>query len=73
MKECLEHNKGDCRGPVLDRPPLSSTGISYPRCDKHWTQRLKDQERITRDYPDSPIPPKWFDPTYAGEHWDEDY
>ena len=24
-------------------------------------------------YPDSPIPPKWFDPTAAGERWDDDY
>jgi|TARA_Y100000310_G_C20432547_1_gene692160 hypothetical protein len=33
--------------------------------------RLAEYARIDRDYPDSPNPPEWFDPTYAGEVWDD--
>ena len=70
--ECLEHGRG-CAGPVEYRHPLSPTGISYPRCGRHWSDRCADQERIDRTFPDSPIPPEWFDPLAAGERWDEDY
>jgi hypothetical protein len=64
--------EGRCRGQVEYRMPLSGTGRSFPRCDKHWSDRLDTQERINRDYPDSPIPPAWFDPANAGEVWDYD-
>lgn len=70
--QCLEHG-ADCQGPVEYRMPLSGTGRAFPRCDKHWDERLAEQERINEDYPDSPIPPAWFDASAAGEHWDEDY
>lgn len=69
---CLEHGD-DCRGPVEYRMPLSGTGRAFPRCDFHWDKRLDAQERHNRSYPDSPVAPGWFDPTYAGESWDEDY
>jgi hypothetical protein len=69
---CLDQGP-DCEGAVEYRYPLSSTGKPFPRCDHHWTKRLKVQEGINRRYPDSPIPPAGFDPTYAGESWDEDY
>ena len=36
------------------RMALSMTGRSFPRCDKHWQQRLDEQERINERYPDSP-------------------
>lgn len=70
--ECLDGPR-DCAGAVEYRTPLSGTGRSFPRCDAHWEKRLDTQERINRDYPDSPAAPRWFDPSYAGEHWDEDY
>jgi hypothetical protein len=70
--ECLEAGP-ECRGKVEFRMPLSGTGRAFPRCDHHWEKRLDTQERINRNYPDSPIAPAWFDPTAAGEHWDEDY
>lgn len=60
-----------CHGPVEYRMALSASGRSFPRCEAHWHARLEDQERINRDYPDSPIPPAWFDPSAAGESWDE--
>ncbi len=71
--DCLDHGRTPCEGPVEYRMPLSGTGRSFPRCAKHWDERLAEQERINRDYPDSPIAPSWFDESAAGEHWDEDY
>lgn len=64
--------RGDCEGKVEYRTPLSPSGKSFPRCDKHWELRLKKQEALNRRYPDSPTPPADFDPLYAGESWDED-
>jgi hypothetical protein len=70
--ECLDGLKSACAGEVEYRMPLSATGVSFPRCEKHWNERLDLQEKLNRDWPDSPIPPAWFDPTYAGERWNEE-
>lgn len=70
---CLNAHEGGCEGAVEYRPPLSGTGKSFPRCDRHWDERLDRQAEIDRRYPDSPIPPADFDPTYAGERWNDDY
>ena len=67
---CLDDHKGDCEGAVELRTPLSATGTPFPRCDRHWDQRLDEQDRINRLYPSSQ--PDDFDPLYAGERWDED-
>jgi hypothetical protein len=70
--ECLDgYSADDCEGAVEYRMALSGSGQSYPRCEKHWWERLDVQERINRDYPDSPFAPSWFDPSYAGESWDD--
>ncbi|MGW0626162.1 hypothetical protein [Streptomyces sp. NPDC002758] len=71
--KCLEDHTGQCSGPVEFREPLSGTGQSFPRCAAHWSKRLEKQEEIRSRYPDSSSAPDWFDPTYAGERWDEDY
>lgn len=72
--KCLDRHTGECAGAVEMRFPLSDTGRSFPRCDGHWDKRLKKQQEITRRYaPDSDVPPADFDPTFAGERWDEDY
>lgn len=71
--KCLDAHRGGCTGAVELRYALSSTGTQFPRCDGHWAERLREQERINRDYPDSPVPPAWFDPAAAGENWDSDY
>lgn len=56
------------------RESLSGTGTPIPRCDRHWSERLDIQEGINRRYaPSSDVPPRGFDPSYAGECWDEDY
>jgi len=75
--KCLDRHdqaKSPCTGDVEMRYPLSGTGRSFPRCDGHWTKRLKKQEEINEWYaPFSDVPPRGFDPTYAGERWDDDY
>lgn len=73
--QCLDGYSGErvCRGGVAYRMPLSGTGKSFPRCDAHWEDRLRTQERLDRDYPDSPNAPAWFDAGAIGEHWNDDY
>lgn len=70
--ECL-NGPEDCSGNVEWRTSLSGTGKPIARCDGHWRKRLETQERVRRDYPDSPVAPGWFDPTAAGERWNDDY
>lgn len=63
----------ECDGAVHYRSPLSATGESFARCERHWSLRLQREEQLRTDYPDSATPPPWFDPAAAGEHWDSDY
>lgn len=72
MRECID-NPAECRGPVEFRPSLTGTGTPIPRCDFHWNRRLEREDELRSAYPDSSIPPMWFDPTAAGERWDDDY
>lgn len=70
--ECLDgYHEDDCDGAIEYREPLSGTGRSFPRCERHWDMRLEAQEQINRRYPSQQ--PADFDPMYAGERWDEDY
>lgn len=71
--KCLDRRDDNCTGTVQLRESLSGTGTRIPRCDGHWAKRLEKQEAHRKVYPDSPTPPDWFDPTVAGETWDEDY
>lgn len=68
--ECLESGD-ECDGAVEYRMALSGTGRPFPRCDKHWGERLEKQEQINARYPHNA--PSDFDPSYAGERWDDDY
>ena len=70
-RECLDDHLGSCTGRIEYRYPLSPSGHSRPRCDHHWDMRLEAQAKIDRRYP--PHPPADFDPSYAGENWDEEY
>jgi hypothetical protein len=70
--DCL-NGPQECSGDVDYRMPLSATGKPFPRCDHHWNKRLEQEEQHRTTYPDSPIAPDWFDPSIAGERWDEDY
>ena len=69
---CLDEDdvKKDCAGEVQFRRALSSTGVSFSRCDKHWAERVEIQEGIDARYPAHA--PADFDPMYAGERWDKE-
>lgn len=68
--KCL--NEGpDCKGTVEYRMPLSGTGKSFPRCDKHWDDRLDQEQGLRERYPEHP--PSDWSPLDAGESWDEEY
>ena len=70
--ECLNAYDGRCKGAVEYRTPLSGTGKAFPRCDKHWSERLDHEEALRERYPEHA--PADFDPLYAGEAWgEEDY
>ncbi len=70
--ECLDSHdsRNPCEGPVEYRYPLSPSGRSFPRCEKHWQERLEIQEGIERRYPATP-PDDWS-PYDAGESWDDE-
>lgn len=70
-QECLRGPDG-CRGPIRERVAAGGTTMIY-ECETHMAQSMERLDRISRDYPDSPVPPSWFDPAYAGERWDDDY
>lgn len=67
---CLDAHEGNCKGPVEYRMALSPSGKQFPRCERHWEERLEEQERINQRYP--VMRPADFDPLMAGERWDED-
>ena len=72
---CLDGPEG-CAGQTSYYPALSGSGMAYPRCEAHYEayyERVQPRmDEIRQRYPDTDVPPDWFDPTYAGERWDED-
>lgn len=68
---CLDAHRSTCHGTIEYRTPLSGTGRAFPRCDRHWDLRLAEQDRINERYPTHA--PADFDPSFAGERWDDDY
>jgi hypothetical protein len=71
IMQCLDRGQGDCGGSVEYRYALSPTGKQFPRCDKHWHERLVIQQGIDERYPEHP--PSDWSPLDAGESWNEDY
>jgi|APSaa5957512535_1039671.scaffolds.fasta_scaffold61759_4 hypothetical protein len=72
QNECVNYRPngvGACVGKVLHFPRYRD-GRLFPRCKYHARAWYNEQARIDREYPDSPSAPDWFDPTYAGEVWD---
>lgn len=68
---CLDAGRGGCSGPVEMRTtPDRTDGKHFPRCEAHFEARLAEAERTADLRGD--VPPAWFDPSYAGESWDED-
>ena len=56
-------------GEYWSRSGLTST----IRCEGHQRAHEEKLDEIANRYPDSSTPPVWFDSTYAGESWDDDY
>lgn len=77
MSGCLDSNESPCHGEVFERLTRSGSGMTFPRCDKHYAEYAERMDAIhakTRQrYPDTDCAPSWFDPTYAGESWNDDY
>ena len=67
---CLrEGGRTPCGGAVTFR--YSDHGTRIPECQWHMRESL-DRNAATRErYPEQA--PADFDPTYAGERWDDDY
>lgn len=63
-------NAAECTGTVEYRAPLSGSGRAFPRCDKHWEERIDLENDVRRRYPTTA--PANFDPAYADERWDDD-
>lgn len=69
---CVDHPSGDCSGPVAYHTVPARDASPVARCDHHWARRLARWEQSIERYEDSPVPPAWFDPSAAGERWDDD-
>jgi hypothetical protein len=69
--ECLDSHKGGCSGEVAYHPSIAGTGTMIPRCEVHYSLLLDWHDEYSREMPDSPNAPSWFDPADAGEVWDE--
>jgi hypothetical protein len=50
IEPCLDEYRGGCEGEVEYRIPMSPTGKWFPRCEKHFDDRVKEQERISKTY-----------------------
>lgn len=73
--ECLEWGveSSPCVGPVEYHSIDPGRAKAFPRCERHWSERLAARENSIEKYADSDVEPSWFDPTFAGERWDDDY
>jgi len=67
---CLQDGP-DCEGKVeYHLNPDREDFKAFPRCEHHQRIRLAEAKRTLELRSDAP--PSWFDPSYAGERWDED-
>lgn len=71
-EECISFDTAECRGEVEEHSSRSGM-TSALRCSFHWNEHNDKLDHISRDFPDSPMAPSWFDPSYAGETWNEEY
>ena len=72
--ECLDGPEG-CRGDVqyrLNSDRALTDGKPFPRCEAHFERRERSaRETIEAGYLSDTVP-RWFDPAFAGERWEED-
>ena len=72
--QCISSDNPDlpCGGAVEQRWSRSGMTSTF-RCLDHEIAHQDILDGIANRYPDTPYAPSWFDPTYAGESWNEDY
>lgn len=72
--ECLEDGRPDdpCKGPV-GYHFVGDSLQGWPRCDHHADKRQQRYDEGIERESRSPIPPDWFDESFAGERWEDDY
>ena len=68
---CVDSPQDNCRGSVEYRSVPGGSPVA--RCVRHFDERLARYENSLERYADSDVVPSWFDPSYAGERWDDDY
>ena len=69
---CLDdRDENTCQGPVEYHSIDPGRTPAFPRCAKHWGERLDRRENSIEKYENSDVAPSWFDPTLAGETWDD--
>lgn len=64
---CLRRHDGNCEGEVSGRASITTT---IYECAHHMAESIARNQANHHRYPEHP--PADFDPTYAGETWDED-
>ena len=68
---CLNLSE-DCHGKVeYHLNPDRDDFKTFPRCEHHQAIRLRQAAEGIRKY-GGDVPPRSFDPAFAGESWDED-
>lgn len=67
---CL-NTSTECDGELQQRF-TEALGTEIWECAYHADKSREWREQLRKRYPDSSTPPPWFDPTIAGEVWDED-
>lgn len=65
---CVEEGD-DCEGRVEYHSVDPGRARAFPRCDRHWRERLRRRENSMEIYEHCDVPPPWFDPSIAGEEW----
>jgi hypothetical protein len=69
---CIDQSE-ECSGRVELRGAPPDGMRSFARCEFHNDKRWERYESSDLErYANSDVPPPWFDPTAAGERWDDD-
>lgn len=67
---CLDDAEGfSCEGEAVHRPAMSSTGVEFVRCDKHFAERQDIQRGIVSRYGGK----MYYDGPEEDSYGDEDY
>ena len=71
--QCMdERDDSPCQGPVAYHSVDPGRATAVERCAKHWADRLDRMSNSVERYANSDLAPSWFDPSFAGERWDDE-